>query len=227
LRTIALVKDLRRVMGVGALIVAGASLACGGNGGIMPAPATCGQIAPCGGDLTGTWKVLGGCLAPINFENFACPLETDKLAGLSYSGTVTFNPSLLTYTATNFFQSRSDIVAIPSSCLVLLNETCADLNSAYQTALSERGGSASCMGSTTCTCSATSKEAVVGTSGTYSVSEDQLNFTDFIGTDEIDSYGPLSYCVQNGQLHLMTTETNVGDGGVTTTIVSDVVAQLQ
>ena len=215
---------------IGALILAGAQLGCGGGSpAIMPAPATCGTVSMCGGDLTGTWKVLGGCLAPINFENYACPSETDTLSGLSYTGTVTIDPSSMTWTATDFIQTRSDqIVITPSACPAISDQTCAALDSAYGTALSERGGSAVCTGSTTCTCSATSRQQVIGTSGTYSLLGDQISFVDSAGASVLYPNGPFSYCVQNGLLHLIGIAITVGDGGAaTTTIMSDIVLQLQ
>jgi hypothetical protein len=77
--TIARVKLLLRDSAIGALTLAVLGLGCGGGGpsglpppGIMAAPATCGTVAPCGGDPTGTWKILGGCITPAELDTAGC-----------------------------------------------------------------------------------------------------------------------------------------------------------
>jgi hypothetical protein len=70
---------------------------------------------------------------------------------------------------------EADDPGSPSACPAISDQACAALNSAYETALTGRGGSAVCTGSTTCTCSTTSREQVIGTSATYSVVGDQIS----------------------------------------------------
>src|SRR5262245_56084921 len=75
--------------------------------GIMPAPPTCGTVLPCGGDLIGTWKIIGGCLGPSAGESLPCG-GTVQLLTLSYGGTMTFNADL-TYTFTDLASERAEI----------------------------------------------------------------------------------------------------------------------
>jgi hypothetical protein len=210
---------------------------CGGSGGgegggVMPAPDTCGTVDPCGGDLTGTWKVLGGCITPAETQDANCAQETFKLTTLSYSGTVTFDPVGMTYATMNFMRVRAETETFPSVCLSpYTSETCADMDQAYRSQVRPSGTgltSASCSGSTTCTCNVTAKDEVVGTAGTYTAQGNALQFTVNSGT-AIDSYGPLEYCVQGDLLHLMVAPTEIQEpsGTQTQVVYEDIVAQKQ
>ena len=107
----------------GLRMIVGALSGCGGSGGgdgggVMSAPATCGTVDPCGGDLTGTWKVLGGCVTPAETDDADCAQETFKLMTLSYGGTVTFDPGAMTYATMNFIRMVSRPTPFPASaCL--------------------------------------------------------------------------------------------------------------
>jgi hypothetical protein len=189
----------------------------GSDGGIMAAPPGCGTVDPCGGDLTGTWKVLGGCLTPLDFTGTACPQETAELLSLSYTGSLTFN-SDMTYTTTEFIENSRDLETIPSSCL---GKSCAQYDTEVKTLNMGTGVSGGCTGSTTCACSFTRSLNVFGnSSGTYSVLGNQLT----VGTSQ-----HYSWCVQGDTLHLITDEITVNDstGMSTTLITSDIVAQRQ
>ena len=134
-------KGLRRSVGVSVLIFVGSLLGCsadGGSDGIMPAPQGCGAVDPCGGDLTGTWKVLGGCLTPAEFNDPACPLETVRLLTLSYAGTITFNLDM-TYTATKFIENRAEIDTIPTVCLGAPVQTCAEEDASLKSLVDNNG----------------------------------------------------------------------------------------
>jgi hypothetical protein len=184
------------------------------DAGIMPAPVTCGTVLPCGGDLTGTWKVLGGCILPAGLVNAACQDSTTQLVTLSYAGSVTFNGDM-TYTTTHFTETRTDIDTYPSDCLASEGVTCAETSAIY-------GGH--CTGSSTCTCSTGGTGNVIGNSGTYSAVGDELTFSTTANTS-IQGY---AWCVQNDLLHLITYETLLDTAGTPTpTIMSDIVAQRQ
>ena len=226
-------KDLWQCAGIIASIVAGSLLGCGGahdvggsTGGIMPAPQGCGTVDPCEGDLTGTWKVLGGCLTPAEFDDPACPQATFQLTTLSYAGTMTFNPDM-TYTATDFIENRAEIDTIPATCLGAPVQTCAEEDTSLKSEVNTLSGtglsSAGCTGSSTCTCSVASADKVIGDSGSYSLDGNSLNFNSDIG-----GFDGFSYCVQNGLLHLMTVAITEDSTGVETmTVASDIVAQVQ
>ena len=218
-------------MVVGALSGCGAS-GGGDGGGVMSAPATCGTVDPCGGDLTGTWKVLGGCVTPAETDDADCAQETFKLMTLSYGGTVTFDPGAMTYATMNFIRMRVETDTFPSVCLSpYTSETCAGKDQAYRSQVSRTGiglTSASCSGSTTCTCNVAAKDELIGTGGMYTAQGNVLQFTVKSGT-AIDSYGPLEYCVQRDLLHLMIAATAIQEpSGIQTEVVyEDIVAQKQ
>jgi hypothetical protein len=226
---------MKKMVGVGlgtvALTLVVSLLGCGGGpsglppAGIMPAPATCGTVDPCGGDLTGTWKVLGGCLPSAGMATGSCTQV--RLLTLSYAGTLTFN-SDMTYTATDFTETRAELDATPVSCWGYLNKTCAEEDEALKAQVGEGGSDlsyASCTGSTTCACTVAETAAtVVGGSGTYSLQGNLINFA----AASAAGYGGYSYCVQDGLLHLTSAATTTySDGTQATTIGEDIVAEPQ
>jgi hypothetical protein len=210
--------DLRR--GAGVLILAALSLGCGGcasdgGGGTVPPPG-CGKVNPCGGDLIGTWKVLGGCSDALSSDSIlTCPPNTpEDVVGLDYAGTVTFN-SDMTYT-TNFVGTSGGSYTIPPSCLPG-GVACADVFPG-------------CSGESICTCPAVGAYAsiiagagAIAGSGTYSIAGDELTFS-----PPTASILGITYCVQNGFLHLETNTTVMqSDGTFTMPITSDIVAKMQ
>jgi hypothetical protein len=205
---------LRGRAGVGALVVAVAAFgpgcgasALGGNNGPAP-PETCGMVTPCGGELVGTWKLLGGCSEPLFWLN--CPPDVRTVVvGVSYSGTLTFNADM-TYATADFAQTGAQSYTFPSSCLG--GYSCASSNN-Y------------CSGGSTCTCSQSGTAAtfIVG-SGTYTVNGDNLTFSQ----PNTSTIAGITYCVQGGLLHLETYQTlPLSDGGSTSVVTTDVVAQIQ
>ena len=66
-----------------------------GVGGAM----MCGQVSPCGGDLTGTWNFAAACITAIGIKDLesVCPGLSVDVTSASISGTATFN-SDMTYT---------------------------------------------------------------------------------------------------------------------------------
>jgi hypothetical protein len=173
------------------------------------------MVDPCGGDLTGTWKVLGGCSDALYWDGIlTCPPNTpQKLLGLGYAGTVTFN-SDMTYTTTNFVGTSDATYTIPPSCLPG-GVACADVFPG-------------CSGGSTCTCPAAGAGASIiagsGGSGIYSIDGSQLTFSQ-APNSTIDG---ITYCVEAGFLHLETNATIIqSDGTRISPITSDIVAQMQ
>lgn len=212
------------------LTLLGATLGCSGGGrpsglpppGIMPSPPTCGTVLPCGGDLTGTWKVIGGCLGPSAGESLPCG-GTVQLLTLSFGGTETFNADM-TYTFTDLAQDRAEIDTVPTSCLG--TTTCAEQDTELKSMVPQILSYASCTGTSMCSCTIAAG-GVYSESGTYSIQGSQFNTV-----SESDGGGSRSgsgeYCIQDGLLHLLTVQYVVDSSGTRTAVVEqDVVAQMQ
>lgn len=171
-------------------------------------PPGCGMVNDCGGDVTGTWKVLGGCSNAL--VGLLCPPNTpEDLVGEGFTGTLTFN-SGLTYTA-NIVRTGTGAgtFTVPSACLPA-GVGCSQLVPA-------------CTGSGPCTCPALLPQAsqIIG-SGTYSLKGNDISFTPSQGSAQGSAY-----CVQGDLLHLTSSQTVVGNGTSTTYITGDIVAQKQ
>ena len=194
--------------------------------GIMPAPATCGIVAPCRRrSVPAPGSVLGGCLVGLDLQT--CPQV--QLVTLTYRGTVTFN-SDMTYVANTFTEDRAEIDTEPISCWGNPNMTCAEEDEILKTQVNNNTSGelsyASCTGSTTtCTCTiAQTADLVIADSGTYSLEGTRINFTSALW----DGFEGFSYCVQDNMFHLMPPGTSAVDGGAATTIdYNDIVAQKQ
>jgi len=204
-------------LGCGVLFLAATLLGCGG-GGSSPAPAApqgCGMVTPCGGDLTGTWKVLGGCTDALFWPGIlTCPPDTpEELVGLGYAGTVKFN-SDMTYTSNIASIGGDPSFSVPTACLPL-NVTCAQV---LPRCTGPMGGP--------CTCPAVGAgAATVKGSGTYSLQAgNQIVFS----PDPNSTISGTVYCVQGEFLHLETVATIIqSDGTLISPVTSDVVAQKQ
>jgi hypothetical protein len=173
------------------------------------------MVDPCGGDLTGTWNILGGCSDALYWDGvLTCPPNTpEMLLGLGYSGSVTFN-SDMTYTTANFVGTGGGTYTVPPSCLPG-GVTCADVFP-------------NCSGGSICTCPVAGAGAGIiagsGGSGTYSIAGSQLTFSQ-APSSTIEG---ITYCVAGGLLHLETNVTIIqSDGTRTSPVTSDIVAQMQ
>jgi hypothetical protein len=213
-----------------ALALLGAILGCGGGSrpsglpppGIMPAPATCGTVLPCGGDLTGTWKIIGGCLGPHDGENLPCG-GTVQLLTLSFGGTETFNADM-TYAFTDMADERAEIDTVPTSCPG--TATCAAQDAELKSMVPHGLSYASCTGTTFCSCTIAVGE-VYSESGTYSIQGSQFNTVSY--SDGGGSVmGSTDYCVQDGLLHVLGINyVRDSSGNLTPVVERDVVAQMQ
>jgi len=137
--------------------------------------------------------VTNVCYAPI----------TDGF-NIDISGTVTYNADL-TYSS-NVHETFTGTETIPLSCLGFAS--CAAVVS------DSPDSTLTCTGTTTCTCQIGGSPAG-NESGTYSLSGTNLTM---VGPDDTTTN---TYCVQNGQLHLMETSETSG------AVIGDFVAQKQ
>jgi hypothetical protein len=211
--------EQRGSLGFSALFLAASLLGCGGSGGSSGpppvAPQGCGMVDPCGGDLTGTWKILGGCSDALFWlGSLTCPPNTpEELVGLGYTGTVTFN-SDMTYSSTIVSTGAAPSFPVPSACLPL-NVTCSQI----------LPGCTGPMGGP-CTCRAVGAgAAAVRGSGVYSLpGGNQILFS----PQPSSTISGTVYCVQDELLHLETNAIiNQSDGTRISPVTSDIVAQKQ
>jgi hypothetical protein len=137
---------------------------CGGSGG------TCGNTAPCGGDIVGTWTITSSCVSAdasmiSSMIDTGCPGTTVSGVHVNIAGTVTYKADL-TYTASSTL-SGSESVTLPASCLMSqgVTATCAQLTQAL--AGNAAFKSANCTGSSSCTCTVVLMDDTSTQTGTY------------------------------------------------------------
>ena len=157
------------------------------------------MVDVCAGDLTGTWKVLGGCTDVLYWDGLlTCPPNTpEQLLGLGYAGDrdVQFRHSLRG-------EHRRD-------------RHRPEVHHSQRLPARRRHHAAQevspiCSGGSTCTCLAAGAgaRAITG-SGTYSIGGSELTFYPAPSS----SIGGVSYCVEEELLHLETDVTiTSGDG---------------
>ncbi len=206
---------IRQMVAAVVVVLAASTGACGGGAG-QSRPPNCLEVAPCGGDVVGTWSFIGACadVEALSGQVESCPGAAFNAFGVAITGTFTLNADS-SYTASNWHEVFVSSQTIPLSCSG--TASCAESN---QTEKQTMTGSTidittTCTGTSVCTCL---------TRGTFTVSSDTGSWTT-AGTDLI-MYGgatstSLSYCVEGDRLHLIQMSTNLT--GQTTT-VSDIVA---
>ena len=176
-------------------------------------PASCLQAPPCGGDLVGTWRLLGGCVngADLTASGSAnCPARSVS-GTVDISGTTTFGADL-SYSF-DVAQTITFFESIPLSCTTFA--TCADLQADRATSMPT--WVVTCTGTTTCDCIATISVPGKAVTGTYTTSGTNVVMTDSGSTDPRTD----AYCVQGNTLHLMSVSPTTGN------IFIDDVAQRQ
>jgi hypothetical protein len=190
---------------IGVMLV-GCSSNSSGSGG------NCGKVAPCGGDIVGTWKVVDSCAdsAQATTSTGSCPGETLQVASFSASGTITFNADM-TYTD-SLTESASATATAPTSCLSTggIPVSCdryakflADVTPA------DAGASTTCaVSGSTCSCHVILSGLVVHEMGTYSLSGNTFSSTVSPSTAMGNAAG---YCVQGNTLHITSTLMGMGN----------------
>ena len=134
------------VLALGAL--PGCSSSSDGN-----AATECTAATPCGGDLSGTWKVAAACLSDAEKASLedslkVCPTGSASVSSLSTSGTVTFDAGALKEDVTATLHLTN---TVPTSCLN--GATCASLQAQLAAQTSAGVSDVACHSSAdSCTC---------------------------------------------------------------------------
>lgn len=172
-----------------------------GSGGV----GVCGQVAPCGGSVVGTWKTARSCVNVATLDGDllqafgrSCPEATTGLAPANPTNTLTFN-SDLTYTLE---LQQVATLNVPAGCTN--RQPCSLLTDALrQDSRFPLGGD--CTGTTTCACSIAEVPWVGFETGTYAVTSGiagpALQTTSTEGGGRL-----LPYCVQGSYLHLVSVD---------------------
>ena len=168
-----------------AIVVAGAVAGgCGGdtasNGG------SCGSVAPCGGDITGTWTIASICLPNSSAASVGtCAGTTLQVDSANIKGTLTFSAG--TYEESVTGGSVVETVTEPMTCL----------NGTACASVSGTSGNVSgvcAVSGANCVCTATVTETVAATSGTYSIAGSMITVS---SSNAAETDG---YCVQGNTL---------------------------
>lgn len=185
-------------------VIAALATAC--SDGASGDGASCGRVAPCGGDLVGAWEAETSCVNEAPFVRalteqlgLACPagaapalrpstierrISASFAAGGTYTGTSEISGALA--------------VDIPASCLAA-GGTCVDLDAAFRGMVDADRGvvSASCGGTTTCSCTIT-ESASSSEAGTYTIAGNVVETTNAGGVVTRSDY-----CVSGARLHFV------------------------
>jgi hypothetical protein len=202
-----MVGRLSVILAAGALVSCSSSSGSGSSSGDN----SCGVVAPCGGNVVGTWKASDVCISGATktvMMGTGCTATTS--ASPSVSGTATFN-SDGTFTSTTAIVITTTI-DIPAACLAQLGGAgCAELATFISASEGDAGATAACSTATGggCTC-------IVVDNGGAVASADPTGGS----APSVDSY-----CVASGgsQLHLISSSTDVGVDGGPTAATADVV----
>ena len=175
-------------MALGLLVAAG----CAGDGG------SCGVFAACGGDVVGKWSLAQACTAAAaTGSDHTCPGATGT-SSWQIAGSWTFGADL-TY-STDSSMTRSESATFPPSCLTMqgMTVTCAQLDAELKAQIGGSLQSASCSGSSDCTCVVTYKPTAVSEDGTYTTAGNVMT-----RTRTGSGYGNrVDYCVKGKELDL-------------------------
>jgi hypothetical protein len=222
--------ETRDVIGMGArrtewkraFVVASVGLfGCGGgtDGGRGEPPMSCLQVQPCGGDVVGTWRFVGGCAAEASvftaLAQTSCPGTEVSQVAFGASGSVTFNADL-TYVGQGWNTTYSDTVTRPLSC-----SSGAASCDALDLSVTATGGSfltEDCSGATTCACHSSSRNAMTE-SGTYTVTGTKLDLTAPSTTRS------RSFCVEGSRLHIIEFSATATDVNGLPLLLADSVAE--
>jgi hypothetical protein len=181
-----------------------AGLGCGGGNGDgsfdVGGPTSCGLVQPCGGSPVGTWTVTTGCITGIGIKDATsgatCTGESLSVTNINESGILVFNADM-TYSFVGLSEQASYHVNVPQSCV---GGTCSDAALALQG--TGEFSSASCTGSSLCSCNAVQTPITDTENGTYTLAGNTIMTTSTTGGTSL-----LDYCVQGSYIHLIVTST--------------------
>jgi hypothetical protein len=186
------------IAGLGALIAA-----CGDSNG-----ASCSDVAACGGNVVGDWKITRSCLgaatgnaAMASGLSSSCPSARTGDTNVMMSGSVSYRADM-TFSQTTTV-SGSVSVVLPASCLTQRGTTvtCDQINQLFKSTLASGGSagtsglpdiSCSSAGAGSCSCTTSIPSQTSTTSGTYATNGSVL--TQNGSSDD--------YCVQGNKLYL-------------------------
>jgi hypothetical protein len=175
------------------------SAATGTSGSSSGNAGNCQNVAPCGGDVTGTWKITRVC------ESSATDLSDAGCAGgmfvvtiIDYEGTITFGSG--DYTTLLTSGAISETLTEPTACLGQNTSatSCDQLSTQLMQEDSGVTGSCSTTGAN-CICTAATTVAATTSTGTYTTSGTTITTT---STTSGTSPEPDGYCVQGNTLYL-------------------------
>jgi hypothetical protein len=179
----------------------GTTTSCGTNhtaGGGTP---TCMNVAPCGGNLTGSWKMVNVCFdqptPPSDVTDF-CPTAKLNVSNPAVTGNVAYNADkTFTQTAT---VTATLTLTLPGSCLTGQNAvTCTQIESSSNQGVMDPSQLVTCVmtADNGCQCSSALQDTSQAT-GTYTVDTSHLMQVGSDGsTDDED------FCVQGNNLYLL------------------------
>ena len=157
------------------------------------------DVAACGGELTGSWKILNFCFdqpsAPSNLLD-VCPTATLNVSNTVVTGNITYKADKTFSQATMLTATLT--LTIPGSCLQGQNAvTCSQLESSSNQ--DATGSKVACISTADagCQCSSGLQESSTD-SGTYTVDNTRLTMVNQDGaTDEED------FCVKGSNLYML------------------------
>ena len=161
-------------------------------------------VAPCGGDVTGSWKMVGNCdpwlseTELIADQNQSCITEAD----MHSTGTAVFG------TDGTCSVSEDDTYDnwYATSCLSANNDTCSALDRKFMSAIgSDAVIDAGCVSDTVNTCHCDDVYRYPNPTCTYSTAESELTFISAPGAFQV---GAFDYCVQGDTLSIFFTPTS-------------------
>ena len=163
--------------------------------------ANCQAVAPCGGDVTGTWKITSVCQQPQSADlgdGGSCPGQMLQVSLVGLDGTVTFGGGSFTSAITG--GAASEMLTEPTSCFGANTSvlSCDQLSTALMESDAGTTGSCAVSGSN-CICNGTVTVQPTTSSGTYTISGTSLSLTLANSTTGPQSDG---YCVQGNTLYL-------------------------
>lgn len=171
---------------VAALPVLGSCAGGGSSGGHF-----CGDTSPCGGNITGTWKVYEYCIDIASTQLEGCPEGSIHGSDLSLAGTYTFGDGVADPTYSASLTLSGDVVlTVPGSCLNGNGTQIACAQAAEQYAslgyptleCAEAGGG--------CSCTAPMETRNISEKGTYRTEGSVVTMTHGDTTDSYD------YCMR-------------------------------
>jgi hypothetical protein len=154
--------------------------------------------APCGGDLTGNWNIVGVCDQWLTESEFLSKLQKDCSISVDYfeTGMASFNSD-----GTCAMDDKMTFkTGYSTSCLASANDTCIDKDQRIRKEVgTDYVSEASCAASSpdVCLCNNTIDSPAAADACTYSLKSSELTFISPPSSFGAEAYG---YCVQGNKL---------------------------